>query len=71
MTHNELHKSIVELMQIPGLIPHETTDNEFLSLPRQDDEAIDYLRFIVKYLIFDVEALRRENKYLRQWISHL
>jgi len=30
------------------------------------DESLDYLRLIIKYLVFDVEATRRENSYLRK-----
>ena len=29
-------------------------------------ESLDYLRLNVKYLVFDLEATRRENQYLRQ-----
>ena len=29
-------------------------------------EALDYLRLSVKYLVFDLEATRRENNYLRR-----
>ena len=32
-------------------------------------ESLDYLRLSVKYLVFDLEATRRENKYLRQLID--
>ncbi|TVS08542.1 MAG: transcriptional regulator [Phycisphaerales bacterium] len=28
-------------------------------------ESLDYLRLSVKYLVFDLEATRRENQYLR------
>ena len=28
-------------------------------------DSLDYLRLSVKYLVFDLEATRRENKYLR------
>ncbi len=31
-------------------------------------ESLDYLRLSVKYLVFDLEATRRENKYLRKMI---
>jgi len=30
------------------------------------EESIDQLRLRVKYLLFDLEATRRENRYLRQ-----
>jgi len=32
-------------------------------------ESLDYLRLSVKYLVFDLEATRRENNYLRQVIT--
>ena len=32
-------------------------------------ESLDYLRLSVKYLVFDLEATRRENAYLRGLIE--
>ena len=32
-------------------------------------ESLDYLRICVKYQLFDLEATRRENKYLRQLLE--
>lgn len=32
-------------------------------------ESLDYLRLSIKYLVFDLEATRRENKYLRDLMS--
>ena len=32
-------------------------------------ESLDYLRLSIKYLVFDLEATRRENKYLRDMLS--
>ncbi len=32
-------------------------------------EALDYLRLSVKYLVFDLEATRRENAYLRRLVE--
>jgi hypothetical protein len=32
-------------------------------------EALDYLRLSIKYLVFDLEATRRENEYLRKLIQ--
>ena len=32
-------------------------------------ESLDYLRLSVKYLVFDLEATRRENQYLRGLIE--
>jgi hypothetical protein len=33
------------------------------------DESLDYLRLIIKYMVFDVEATRRENSYLRKMLE--
>ncbi len=32
-------------------------------------ESLDYLRICIKYHIFDLEATRRENKYLRKLLE--
>ena len=32
-------------------------------------ESLDYLRLSVKYLVFDLEATRRENAYLRKLVE--
>lgn len=32
-------------------------------------ESLDYLRLSVKYLVFDLEATRRENTYLRKLVE--
>ena len=32
-------------------------------------EALDYLRICIKYQLFDLEATRRENKYLRKLLE--
>ena len=32
-------------------------------------ESLDYLRLSIKYLVFDLEATRRENEYLRKLIE--
>ena len=34
-------------------------------------EALDHLRLSVKYLVFDLEATRRENAYLRRLVEQL
>lgn len=34
------------------------------------DEALSQLRVQLKYLLFDLEATRRENKYLRQMLEN-
>jgi hypothetical protein len=32
-------------------------------------DSLDYLRLSVKYLVFDLEATRRENQYLRKLLD--
>ncbi len=32
-------------------------------------ESLDYLRLSIKYLLFDLEATRRENAYLRKLLE--
>ena len=32
-------------------------------------DSLDYLRLSVKYLLFDLEATRRENEYLRRMLE--
>lgn len=32
-------------------------------------EALDYLRVCIKYQLFDLEATRRENRYLRKMLE--
>ena len=32
-------------------------------------ESLDYLRICIKYQIFDLEATRRENKYLKELLG--
>jgi len=32
-------------------------------------ESLDYLRVSIKYLLFDLEATQRENKYLRKMLE--
>ncbi len=33
-------------------------------------ESLDYLRLSIKYMVFDLEATRRENGYLRKMLEH-
>lgn len=38
--------------------------------PSTVDESLDFLRLQLKYIIFDLEATRRENRYLRQMLEN-
>lgn len=42
---------------------------EILPQCRSVEEALDQLRLQTKYLLFDLEATRRENRYLRQMLD--
>lgn len=34
-------------------------------------DSLDYLRLSVKYMVFDLEATRRENVYLRKLVEQI
>ena len=36
---------------------------------KTNEELIDHIRLQVKYILFDLEATRRENRYLRQMLE--
>ena len=44
---------------------HEKLKKSISSL----QESLDYLRLSIKYLLFDLEATRRENVYLRKLLE--
>ena len=44
---------------------HDKMKQSFKSL----QDSIDYLRLGIKYLLFDLEATRRENSYLRKMLE--
>ena len=52
---------------IVGFIDPEGTT--FQSAIAELQESLDYLRLSVKYLVFDLEATRRENAYLRRLVE--
>ena len=43
--------------------------SEILPQCQSVEEALDQLRLQTKYLLFDLEATRRENRYLRQMLD--
>ncbi|MHC4295598.1 MAG: hypothetical protein ACYSTL_08440 [Planctomycetota bacterium] len=48
-----------------GIYYSETSKN---GTPVED--SLDHLRLPIKYLMFDLEATRRENRYLRQMLNN-
>ncbi|HMO26700.1 MAG TPA: hypothetical protein PKB10_10550 [Tepidisphaeraceae bacterium] len=79
MTEHEFQTKLAELMGEISTLPaaerrkleqladetrqrHERLRQTVSSL----QESLDYLRLSIKYLVFDLEATRRENAYLRK-----
>lgn len=52
-------------------IANEQRDNQkkLKNSLRSLQESLDYLRISVKYLMFDLEATRRENTYLKRLLE--
>jgi thioredoxin-related protein len=44
-------------------------DKKFEKTVRHLQGTLDYLRISIKYLLFDLEATRRENAYLRKLLQ--
>lgn len=82
MQDHEFQAKLGELLsQIQTLPEHERGDLQRLASETADrhgrmkktiaelQESLDYLRLSVKYLVFDLEATRRENDYLRKLVE--
>ena len=82
MNEHEFQNKLAELMgEISTLPPSERQKLEKLADEtrarherlRQTvsslQESLDYLRLSIKYLVFDLEATRRENSYLRKMLD--
>ena len=52
----------------PG-VPDEAPARELSRAMDELNESIDFMRLSVKYLMFDLEATRRENAYLRRLLD--
>lgn len=75
---NKLNELVREIGSLP--VPKR---EKLISLAQQTDnchkelrkgvgrlqESLDYLRISVKYLVFDLEATKRENAHLRKLLS--
>lgn len=79
MTEDTFQKKLAELVAEIGTLPEE--DRARLQMLADEtrerhqrlkqtvnnlQESIDFLRLSIKYLLFDLEATRRENKQLRK-----
>lgn len=82
MTENEFQRKLAELLGEITTLPaaeraklqaaatevrktHERLSGAVSAL----QESVDYLRLSIKYLVFDLEATRRENSMLRQLLE--
>ncbi len=82
MDETSFQKKLAELVKEIGNLPEEDrTKLESLAEQSKErhaklkqtvsslQESLDYLRLSVKYLLFDLEATRRENGYLRKMLE--
>lgn len=76
--HEQFQKLLEKIQDLPaeqrdGIenIANETKDRHERMRKTIGDlqESLDYLRVSVKYLVFDLEATRRENKQLRDMLG--
>ncbi len=71
-------EKLQQLCDIMKMLPapdadKDTADGMYCShsgIQQSVDEVMDHLRLQVKYLVFDLEATRRENRYLRQMLEN-
>ena len=71
---NELVKALAGVAEPQGMksaMPGKEVQDSKPSAKDIDSlqESLDYLRICVKYQLFDLEATRRENKFLRQLLE--
>ena len=82
MNEHEFQTKLVELMKEISTLP--VTERQKLEKLADEtrqrhaklretvsslQESLDYLRLSIKYLVFDLEATRRENGYLRKMLE--
>jgi len=58
------HKKLAELAQ-----QAKASQQELQKSINRLQELLDYLRVCIKYQVFDLEATRRENEYLRKLLE--
>ena len=76
--HKKLAELLEKLQSLPEGANQDLTEVAQKTKDRREQirtsvaelqESLDYLRLSVKYLVFDLEATRRENSYLRKMIE--
>ncbi len=82
MNEQEFQDKLTDLMQQLETLPQPAREQlQQLAADTRDrhqrmkktvnelQESLDYLRLSIKYLVFDLEATRRENQYLRKLLE--
>lgn len=82
MSEQEFQQKLGDLIQqIGGVSPEKRDSLTQLAEETKDrhdrmkktvtelQESLDYLRLSIKYVLFDLEATRRENQYLRKLLE--
>jgi len=82
MDEQNFHQKLADLMSEISTLPRserdkieqlaEQTEQRHKQLRSQVgslQESLNHLRLSIKYLVFDLEATRRENHYLRQMLQ--
>ena len=63
ITHSHIHRVARAVGEEGVYVPERPSENT------ETEDSIRILELHVKYLMFDLEATRRENKYLRQLLE--
>lgn len=78
MNEAAISKKLVQLteaMKVSSMCPTGGRDTDGIYLPQaagvepSAEETLECISLQVKYLLFDLEATRRENRYLRQMLE--
>lgn len=82
MDETTFQKKLSELVSEVGTLPvsertkleqlaHETRERreQIKATVASLQESLDYLRLAIKYMVFDLEATKRENSYLRRLLD--
>lgn len=82
MNEQDFQAKLTDLMQQLDSLPSPAREQlQALASDTQDrhkrmkktvselQDSLDYLRLSIKYLVFDLEATRRENQYLRKLLD--
>lgn len=72
MEENVLRQRLQEIMDNLSAVKAVGAAGQYQSCPplgKSPEELLDNLRLQLKYTLFDLDATRRENRYLRQMIE--